>query len=149
MPAQKLREWPGTARQVTPAPGTFQARVFVFGFTALLTAGGTYGMYQVISPVNVTSLQLLFAAIFALTFTWISFACASACLGFWAILMGRLPVPRISRHARMGRTALLMPVYNEDPEHIFAALERMGRSPAMAGCAAPLRYLHSQRHAPA
>ena len=89
MPAQKLREWPGTARQVTPAPGTFQARVFVFGFTALLTAGGTYGMYQVISPVNVTSLQLLFAAIFALTFTWISFACASACLGFWAILMGR------------------------------------------------------------
>jgi membrane glycosyltransferase len=137
MPAQKLREWHGTARQVTPAPGTFQARVFVFGFTALLTAGGTYGMYQVISPVNVTSLQLLFAAIFALTFTWISFACASACLGFWAILRGRLPVPPMSRTARMGRTALLMPVYNEDPQHIFAALERMGRA---------LQWQGAQRH---
>jgi membrane glycosyltransferase len=137
MPAQNLREWAGAARSVTPAPGTGQARVFVFGFTALLTAAGTYGMYQVISPVNVTSLQLFFAAVFAMTFTWIAFACASALLGFWVLLRGRLPTPKLMPQAKMGRTALLMPVYNEDPKHIFAALDRMGHA---------LKWQGAQRH---
>ena len=137
MPAQDLHHWAVAARHVTPAAGTRKARIFVFGFTALLTGAGTYGMYQVISPVNVTWLQLLFATLFALTFTWIAFACASACLGFWVLLRNRLPAAALAPHAQMGRTALLMPVYNEDPEHVFAALSRMGRA---------LMWQGAQRH---
>ena len=47
-----------------------------------LTGLGTYEIYQVISPADVTWLQVMFAALFAMTFAWIAFACAGAVLGF-------------------------------------------------------------------
>jgi membrane glycosyltransferase len=128
MPAQSLKEWQQGSAPGTIDAVTLRARVFVFGFTALLTAGGTYGMYEVISPVNVTWLQLVFAALFALTFTWISFACASAIVGFFVLLRRPREAYPVLADARLGRTALLVPVYNENPEKVFAALERMGRS---------------------
>ncbi len=128
MPVQDLKEWSGEPVVLSRARSTFYARVFVFGLTAVLTGAGTYGMYQVISPVNVTALQVFFASVFALTFTWISFACASACLGFLVLLRkNKVQQPHLAPHARMGRTALLMPVYNEDPHRVFAVLEQMGR----------------------
>jgi len=82
MPEQSLRRWKGGALPVRSGKRVVAARVFVFGLSAILTAAGTYGMYQVISPVKVTWLQMIFATLFALTFTWISFSCASACYGF-------------------------------------------------------------------
>jgi membrane glycosyltransferase len=85
-------------------------------------------MYQVISPVKVTWLQMIFATLFALTFTWISFSCASACYGFARLLLFRKRQPKLAPLADAGRTALLMPVYNEDPRRVFATLERMARS---------------------
>ena len=50
--------------------------------TVALTGLGTYEIYQVISPADITWLQVVFAALFAMTFAWIAFACASAVLGF-------------------------------------------------------------------
>ena len=47
----------------------------------------------------------------------------------------------------MGRTALLMPVYNEDPERVFTALSRMGLALAARGRCPPLRHLRAERHA--
>ena len=128
MPVQSLDTWSGASIRLSGDAATRNARIFVFGLTGVLTGAGTYGMYQVISPVNVTWLQLLFAFVFALTFTWISFACASAILGFWVLVTKQQELPALAPHARMGRTALLMPVYNEDPGSVFKALERMGRS---------------------
>ena len=43
-------------------------------------------MYQVISPSGATRLQIVFAGLFAITFAWIAFACASAVLGFFRML---------------------------------------------------------------
>ncbi len=128
MPAQSFRGWKGEKCGVTRNAGTKRARIFVFTLTIVLTALGTWGMYQVISPANITWLQILFSVFFALTFTWISFSCASAVLGFWILLRNRNDSVDLAPHAHMGRTALLMPVYNESPRHVFAALERMGRS---------------------
>ena len=54
----------------------------MFAATLSLTGLGTYEIYQVISPADITWLQVIFAALFAVTFAWISFACASAVLGF-------------------------------------------------------------------
>ena len=132
MPEQSLTAWNAEVSAAgeprTPSAAVHLARLFVFGLAGLLTAAGTYGMYEVISPVDVTWLQVVFAALFALTFTWISFACASAIVGFIVLLRNDLPqIPAVPQTA-MGRTALLMPVYNENPEAVFAALERMGRS---------------------
>ena len=130
MPEQTLQNWQALAKGVE-GPGSFPgvqfARLFVFGLTALLTAGGTYGMYEVISPVNVTWLQLFFAIIFALLFTWISFSCASAIVGFVVLERQKLPDVALKPDMPLGRTALLMPVYNENPDKVFATLERMAR----------------------
>jgi membrane glycosyltransferase len=126
MPVQDLASWEGGALPLRNTRDVMLARFFVFGFSVLITAFGTWKMYEVISPVNVTALQVLFAGFFALTFAWIAFSCASALLGFWVLLRGKLARPRLADVAEMGRTALLMPVYNEDPERVFTALSRMG-----------------------
>src|SRR6476661_8643343 len=101
----------------------------------LMTALGTYEIYKVISTANITSLQIIFASLFALTFAWIAFSCASACLGFWQIATGRERLPRLAPIEDTGRTALLMPVYNEDPKRATAALEKMGSEIIRLGAA--------------
>ena len=126
MPVQDLRSWAGKPGPVGNGREVTLARAFVFGASALITGFGTWKMYEVISPVNVTVLQVLFAAFFALTFAWIAFSCASAILGFIVLLRGGAKMPKLADTCDMGRTALLMPVYNEDPERVFTALSRMG-----------------------
>ena len=126
MPVQDLWSWNGKPAPVGNPPNVLLARLFVFGASAVITAFGTWKMYEVISPVNVTVLQVLFASFFALTFAWIAFSCASAILGFLVLLTGRQALPPLAPVSAMGRTALLMPVYNEDPERVFTALSRMG-----------------------
>jgi membrane glycosyltransferase len=127
MPAQDFFNWEGGAKKLNRPGRRLHARVFVFGLTALLVSYGTVMIYDVISPVNVTSLQVLFAALFALTFTWISFACASACLGFLLILRHQEKLPRLAPMDAMGRTALIMPLYNEDPAPVFQTLASISR----------------------
>lgn len=126
MPVQDLRSWAGKPGRVGNGRDVTLARAFVFGASALITGFGTWKMYEVISPVNVTVLQVLFATFFALTFAWIAFSCASAILGFIVLLRGGAKLPKLADTCDMGRTALLMPVYNEDPERVFTALSRMG-----------------------
>jgi membrane glycosyltransferase len=130
MPLQRLDHWaPGRA---LPAGrnrwSTWCARAFVAAVTLLLTAFGTYEISMVISPAERTGLQIVFAVLFAITFSWIAFACASACLGFIRLLVFKRD--RISQIplARAGRTALLMPVYNENPSRVMEALLAMGQS---------------------
>jgi len=137
MPTQRLDHWaPGKALSVGSCPrSVLLARVFVFTVTVLLTAFGTYEIYKVISTANITSLQIIFASLFALTFAWIAFSCASACLGFWQIATGRERLPRLAAIEDTGRTALLMPVYNEDPKRATAALEKMGSEIIRLGAA--------------
>jgi membrane glycosyltransferase len=135
MPVQDLLSWDGTPGDAGNPREVHLARLFVFGTSALITAFGTWKMYEVISPVNITVLQVLFASFFALTFAWIAFSCASAILGFFVLLFGRSKLPPLADTAEMGRTALLMPVYNEDPERVFTALSRMGMALRREGVA--------------
>jgi len=128
MPVQDLRHWQGGPAPLQNLKRVTVARLLVFAGSAAITATGTYGMYQVISPANITWLQMLFATLFALTFAWISFSCASACFGFLLLLLNKHYAPQLAALEDTGRTALLMPVYNEDPERVFATLERMGRA---------------------
>ena len=132
MPVQSLEAWPHSR----PLPAGRQsvavtlARIFVFSETIALTGLGTYEIYQVISPADITWLQVLFAALFAITFAWISFSCVSAILGF--ICRRRYRIPPLAPLDAIGRTALLMPVYNEDPVTVSIVLERMARALAAA-----------------
>jgi len=137
MPEQSFKHWPGrSAVKIGPVPvSVILARVFVAASTVALTAFGTYQIYKVISTANVTSLQVIFASLFALTFAWIAFSCASACLGFLQIATGRQKIPPLASVAEMGRTALLMPVYNENTKRIAATLEEIGSEIIRLGAA--------------
>ncbi len=133
MPEQSLWRWQGGAIKLRRPGHRLSARIFVFSLTALLVTVGTVMIYKVISPVNITWLQLLFASLFALTFTWISFSCASACLGFLLILTREEKNPRLSPFEKMGRTALVMPLYNEEPSTVFDTLARIAQGLVRAG----------------
>jgi membrane glycosyltransferase len=130
MPVASFTSWaPGRALPLGPERlETRAARWFVATCTLALTAIGTYEMYEVISPSRATGLQIVFAGLFALTFAWIAFACASSVLGFLKLLLDPRPRLELAPFDRVGRTALLMPVYNEDPARVAGTLERMGWS---------------------
>jgi membrane glycosyltransferase len=108
------------------ALGTWLARLLLFAGTVLVTGFGVREMYQVMSTGSITPLQWVFLVLFTINFTWVSFAACQAVLGFLLILkrdiFGR-------HHIHEGlpgiRTAVLAPVYNEDPVRVAAAIDAM------------------------
>src|SRR6478735_6922726 len=131
MPTQSLRHWSsaGERKPVLQHPrlGTWLARLFVFGGGLLLTAYGTWEMYQVVSVSRTTALQWVLVGLFTVNFSWIAVAFTSALLGFLALLRRpghRGPLPSTLQH----KTAIVMPVYNEQTDRTFAALEAIYES---------------------
>lgn len=108
-----------------PALQTGLARLFVIAVTTALATYGVREMYGVLSTTTITSLQWAFLVLFALNFTWIAFAFAQALLGFLAHLRPRLRARPEHRGELPFQTAVLVPVYNEEPVRIAAAIRAM------------------------
>jgi membrane glycosyltransferase len=90
-----------------------------------LTAYASGEMIAVVSIGGVSFLQWLMVALFTVTFGWISLAATGAIAGvFFGGARARAPadLPVVQR------TALVMPVYNENPAASFAALQAMAES---------------------
>lgn len=125
-PRQPLRPYPGKAGR---AIGTFLARAAVGLGAAALTGYAVYEMGEVIAPGGPTELQILFLSVFTLNIGWIGFAHTQAVLGFfhrlWADLTGRARKNRVTADDVTLKTAILMPVYNEAPEPVAAAVLAM------------------------
>ena len=136
MPAQDLAHWSdGQAshpRMPTAGP-TRMARLVAFGGAALLTVLAVAEMIEVVAVGEVTPLQWILVGLFAVAFGWIALAATSAIAG-----LGRTPpLPELGDPSRAAlspqadaggvplRTALVMPVYNEDPASVFAGLVAM------------------------
>lgn len=102
---------------------TLFSRLFVILGTLGLSAYGAKEMYEVLSTNHITWLQWLFLSLFCINFTWISFAFTQATLG---LLFKLSPFKRKRQEAdSQGVTAILLPVYNEDPARIRASIEAM------------------------
>jgi len=102
---------------------TFLSRIFVISVTAVCSIYGISEMYGVLSTNSVTYLQWVFLLLFSINFLWISFAFAQALTGFLVCLK-----PRLIRPPEAGlcfKTAILMPIYNEDPLRIRVAVKTM------------------------
>lgn len=106
------------------------------GFTRLLLAiatialsgYGAFEMYGVLEAGGITLLQWLFLAIFTINFAWIGFAACQAVIGFFRqIWIDLVPRRQASLDKPSIRTALLAPVYNEDPQGVAAALAAMAQ----------------------
>lgn len=130
-PIQSLRQVPqAQACPAVPLRVLF-ARIVAFGGAVAMAGFGAWEMNGVVSTGGATVLGGILTALFTVTFTWIAFAASSA-------VAGLLFSPR--RHAKEGaaaplasRTALVMPVYHEDPANAAAALEVMARGLAQEG----------------
>lgn len=129
MPRATLPGAPGAATSAVTQPGerfrVWLIRLLLLLFTMLGSAYGVWEMQGVISAERSTPLQWVFLGLFALNFTWIVYALGQSLLGFIGIVTQRLrTVPHSTEPLQM-RTALLIPVYNEDPQPIALALTAM------------------------
>ncbi|MFN2327836.1 MAG: hypothetical protein ABR612_02890 [Chromatocurvus sp.] len=124
-PRQKLRAQASFAARLK----TLLARLYITGVTLALAAYGSVEMYGVLSTTTVTALQWIFLVLFSINFTWISFAFAQATLGLAQSLLPRLVAIPEHRGDIPFQTAILLPVYNEAPHSIAAAILALLASP--------------------
>jgi membrane glycosyltransferase len=139
MPTQSLTSWSVQERarpfDKVGAKATILARLFVFGGGLLVTTFGAWQMYEVIAFGGIAFLEYVLLALFIVNFSWIAIAFSSGLLGFLSLLRGRsqpLVVPATLQH----RTAVVMPIYNEAPSRVFAAIATMAEEVASTGLAA-------------
>jgi len=111
----------------------------VFGGALLVTAYGAYEMYQVVSVSRTTVLQWLLLGLFVINFSWIAVAFTSALVGFTVLLVSR-PRATALPAALMSKTAVVMPVYNEQTARTFAAVETIRASIDATGLGAAFDY---------
>jgi len=123
MPTQFLSRYDASRRRKACAQlsraRAWLARTAVFGGAIALTAYGAAEMYGVVAVGGVTSLEWVLLVLFVINFSWISLALTSAIVGLIALLLDRT---KPSTAPLSGRTAVVMPAYNEDPSRVFSAL---------------------------
>jgi len=143
-----FNKWWSPPDRVTTSPFTVEhvdksrvsrRRATFFSLIFLLTALATWFMADLLwqGPVNLIDLPLL--VLFAILFANIATGFCTALLGLYVINRG--DTARISRtidhvpldKLQLGSTAIVMPVFNEDPSRIFEGLRVIYRSLEQTG----------------
>ena len=110
----------------------------MFTGAGLLTAAFAYELYGVLAVEQATPLQLLFLILSTIAFGWIALGSLNAALGFIPLFGGEkadtidLPPPGAPLEAR---TALLFPVYHEDPARIAGTVQAIAQELESMGAA--------------
>ncbi len=114
-------------------------RTAVLGLSLLTTFLGAREMHRLLGVKGHTALELLLVAVFTLCFGWIALSFWTAVAGFLQLAVReRLPGLRWPTEAQEAeplscRTAVVMPVHNEDPTTVFAHLQAVYESLAATG----------------
>ena len=108
-------------------------RTGFFGLVGLTTIAATFVMTEVLSANGMSLLEVALLILFAVNLAWIALSFWTAVAGFFLRLLGRDPLslrPResVPRPNSIPRTAIVMPVFQEDPERVFAGLEAIYKS---------------------
>jgi membrane glycosyltransferase len=122
MPPQDLRYKPSQRTRERSTAAVLYARFILVTVTLGVSTYGIYQMLQVVRFASMTLLQGLMIFFFAISLAWIAFAAGSVIAG---ASKRRDPVPR---GLPGGLTALVMPIYNEDPARTTAALQAMAEA---------------------
>ena len=135
MPAQDLAGWntSSRARHDHDSAAARRRRTIVFAATLALTATASYEMYQVLNVGRMTMLQVALLVVFTVNFVWIALPFVNGLIGFLALWGGRrvsgITLPALQQGTPLTtRTALLMPIYNEAAQHVFARLQAIYES---------------------
>ncbi|GGB94304.1 glucans biosynthesis glucosyltransferase H [Marinobacterium zhoushanense] len=136
MPAQNLRQRPDAQAIVTPRTSKQHLRRWtLLGAAAALLGLGSYEMYSVLALGGTTPLEYAMLGLFISTFGWIALAAVSALFGFVRQCRQLRNPLRHELFRPRGRTAVLLPCYNEDPAHLAAAVEAMVQELVNCGAA--------------
>jgi len=107
-------------------------RTLFFGLTFLTAAGATALLLDVLEANGLTGIELLGLALFFCLFTWIAGALWTAIAGFAIRLAGGdaagIDPREVSGRELLTRTAIAMPIYNEDTRRVGAGLEAIWSS---------------------
>lgn len=114
-------------------PGRLPRRLLYGLLTAASSLYGIWLMLEVLRGDGLSALELGILFLFAITFTWINLAFWSACFGFVLCMLRLDPISlnRYSSHSASrepvdhlnGQYAVVMPIYEEDPERVCQGLE--------------------------
>jgi membrane glycosyltransferase len=110
--------------------GYWVPRTAIFAGAAALTAAFAHELFSILAFVVITPVQFLFLILSTIAFAWIAVGSLSAALGFLPLFAGERPdtiEPPLPTEPLAARTALLFPVYHEDPARIAGAIEAMAR----------------------
>src|SRR5271156_6553130 len=116
-PPRRPRRWSGAA--------VLYARFILATITCGVTVYGVYQMLQVVRFASMTLLQGLMIFFFTISLAWIAFAAGSVIAG---ASKRRDPAPPPAEGTGDTLTALVMPIYNEDPTRTTAALQAMAEA---------------------
>lgn len=98
-------------------------RWLVFGGAAVVAALVINEMRLVLEVGGFTPLEIVVLVLFAFNTAWISLPAVTAAVGLSRLMFRRRP--RKAGNPLSSRTALLMPLYNEDPARAGAAIDAM------------------------
>ncbi len=103
-----------------------------FGLTVLTAASATWMMWSILAANGLNDLDRAGLVLFFVLFLWISTSFWTAIAGFAVRLRGRDPaqlrLPAGAVGALRARTAVIMPIYNEDTARVAAGLESIWAS---------------------
>jgi membrane glycosyltransferase len=125
MPVQDLHYKPPRRERRPSGAAVLYARFIVVAVTFGVTTYGVYQMLQVVRFASMTLLQGLMIFFFAISLGWIAFAAASVLAG-----ASKRRDPRLGSGGAT-LTALVMPIYNEDPLRTASALQAMAEALAL------------------
>ncbi len=88
------------------------------------TAGAVFKLYQVLRVDGIDILETLFLVLFAILFGWVTISFWLAVFGAFARLIGAELMPLAENTGpSQSRTAILMPIYNEDVDRVFSGVQ--------------------------
>jgi membrane glycosyltransferase len=139
MPRQSLNSWDATPDVPTPATSPVNVggrRLALAVLTAIVTALALIAPVALFARNGFDALEVTSLVIFGVLITAIGCWFSSAAIGFWVLMTGREQddlafAPHPAEPTQ--RTALLMPLYNEDARAAFARLAVIDNSLARLG----------------
>ncbi len=143
MPVQRFGEPPRPNAPVAEHPGVEPAdmlsrRILLVLLTGLFATAASTTLRESLIQDGIDAWDVALLLLFFPLFGWIAFGFLNAAIGFVLLITGShpgfVPAPR-SAGTLTGRTAVLVPIHNEDVDAVYGRVERMARSLADAGAA--------------
>jgi membrane glycosyltransferase len=134
--AMPVQDFGSVPPKTGPAPDRLQEsdlwRLAAFGLTALVMAAAGAPCREVLEAGGFSPLELITFALFESLFGWITFSLVITLFGVASGLGHEPELEELKPEAPLphprARTAILMPIHNEDPGPVFARLAAMARS---------------------